>query len=531
MRVGAVATRAREVVRRPLFAIVAEGFGSRLSFGIVSFALPLYAFHLGLGLPLIGLLTSFNLLVAVLLKPAMGRLADRRGIKRVVVLAIVLRSLVTLLLVVAVTPAQLFAVRAVHGVSIAMREPGINALIADAGGKRAVASSFAWYQTAKTVAGNAGRVLAGVLIAASGSRYPVVFVAAFVASLAPLVVVRGVRDVAAPPASPDPEPRPPSRRRLWLWSWLLVCLWLRPQVATTRPVRTVVPAREPDARTMARRSLTASCMGLGFAISGTAYLMANLFPILATEYAGLNPAAAGSVYLLSTVVALSGPAWGWVADHVSHRLVLSVRSVGNVASSVVWLLFPTFAGVAAGRMLDDVGKAAFRPAWGALMARVAERDRTRRARTMGYLSMGEDAGEMLGPVVAGLIWSAFGLPAVLVVRALAGVATEIYAVRVVRRLDDGALVARSATGHAVADRLRRLRPADVHLALGSAGNHLARATSAEILLARGWLEDTRLRLDGARIRFDEALGRFDGERIRLAQRRASRRRTRGRRPW
>jgi MFS family permease len=384
---------------RPIAALVAEGFLSRLSFGILSFALPLFALKLGMSLAQIGLLVSLNLIVAVALKPAMGRLADRFGLRSSLIVAIALRSLVSLLLVFASAPWHLFAIRGLHGVSIALRDPAANALIAELGGKRAIASSFAWYQTAKSVAGSLGRTFAGVLITVTGSRYPLVFAVACALSALPLAVaVVGLH-------APRPVPMPSHRGD------------------RAAGVGKAGAARPP----------MAPYVGLGCLVSGTAYMMANLFPILATEYAGLSAAAAGSIYTFGALVALSGPLWGWLADHVSHRLVLSARSIGNVLSSVLWLLFPTYAGLAAGRALDDLGKAAFRPAWGALMAHVSSFDRARRARIMGYLSAGEDAGEAAGPIVAGLLWSAFGIPTVLAVRIALAVATELYAIALTRR--------------------------------------------------------------------------------------------------
>jgi MFS family permease len=384
---------------RPIVALVAEGFLSRLSFGIISFALPLFALRLGMSLAEIGLLISFNMIVAVVLKPPMGWAADRFGLRSSLIAAIWLRTLVSLLLVFASAPWQLFAIRGLHGVSIALRDPATNALIAEVGGKRAIASSFAWYQTAKSVAGSGGRALAGVLIAVTGSRYPLVFAVACALSALPLaVVVRGVPAVL--------------------------------------PVPMASPTGAGAGRAGGARPPMAPYVGLGFLISGTAYMMASLFPILATEYAGLSAAAAGSIYMLGALVALSGPVWGWLADRVSHRLVLSARSVGNVFSSVLWLAFPTYAGLAAGRALDDLGKAAFRPAWGALMAHVSSFDRPRRARIMGYLSAGEDAGEAAGPIVAGLLWSAFGIPVVLGVRIGLAIVAEVYAFALARRFGE-----------------------------------------------------------------------------------------------
>jgi hypothetical protein len=48
-------------------------------------------------------------------------------------------------------PWQLFAVRLLYGLTEALRDPPLNAVIADAGGSRRVASMFSWYQTAKNV--------------------------------------------------------------------------------------------------------------------------------------------------------------------------------------------------------------------------------------------------------------------------------------------------------------------------------------------------------------------------------------------
>jgi MFS family permease len=169
-------------------------------------------------------------------------------------------------------------------------------------------------------------------------------------------------------------------------------------------------------------------------------MLANLFPIFAVEYAGLNEAQTGLIYLVSIAAMLCAPVFGWLSDNVSRRLVLSLRGVANVLSSVVYLVAPNFVGVAIGRAVDDLGKAAFRPAWGALMAHVAGFDRRRRARTMGSLSAGEDAGEVAGPVLAGFLWSTWGVPVLLAVRIALAVVTELYAIvltRSLREREDG----------------------------------------------------------------------------------------------
>jgi MFS family permease len=131
-------------------------------------------------------------------------------------------------------------------------------------------------------------------------------------------------------------------------------------------------------------------------------------------------------------VIVAGPVFGWFSDHVSRRLVLAVRGVANTISSVAFYFFPTFAGLATGATVDAMGKAAFRPAWGALMAQVSSFDRARRARTMSYLGMGEGLGEMIGPLLGGLLWNTWGLAAMLGARVFLAVICEIYAVLIGR---------------------------------------------------------------------------------------------------
>jgi MFS family permease len=381
---------------RALLALVAEGFASRLAFGLVGFALPLYARSLGLSLAAIGMLASLNTVVALLLKPVMGAAADRYGRKRTLGVAMAVRSLVSLLYGVAATPWALYAVRVGHGLADSMRDPSVTALIADNGGKKAVASAFAWYQTAKTVAGSVGKSVAGALLAVSAGSYATVFAAAFALSALPLLVVAAfVRETTTPAGA---EIKPPAAH-------------------TDRP-----PA-SPRTRPY---------VVLGFLVSGAASMLGTLLPILAIEYAGLSPAQAGALYLVTPALALSGPLFGWLADHVSSRLVLSLRSLANVGSSLLYLLVPTVPGFLAGRALDDLGKAAFKPAWGAIMAQVSSFDRSRRARTMSWMSAAEDAGDIAAPVIAGLLWTAWGAPAVLLARAGLALAAEVWAILLTR---------------------------------------------------------------------------------------------------
>jgi MFS family permease len=387
-----------------LFAIVAEGFLSRLSFGVINVALPLYAHNeLGMSFTEVGFLISLNTIVAMTLKPALGGLADRFGLKLSLNVAVVLRSFVTLLLAIATVPWQVFAARSVHGVSIGIRDPVVGALIAEHGGKKRIAQSFAWYQTAKSVAGNAGKALAPVLLVASGFNFTFVYLVAGALSALPiLVVVFFIRE--SPRAS-------------------------RVSVVQMSVSRAEAAKVEKAAAPVPRKTL-ASFMGLGFLVSATANMLSGLFPLIVTEYAGLSEGVLSLLYVVGAAAAFTGPIFGWLSDNVGNKIVLSIRSTANILSSVLYIVAPTFVGVAAGKALDDMGKAAFKPAWGSMMAQVSNMDKRRRARMFGYMTSGEDAGEIAAPILAGFLATGWGIPVMLGARIVLAAGTEVYTVLV-----------------------------------------------------------------------------------------------------
>ena len=394
------------VPRAAVFALLGEGFFTRLSFGLLSLAVPLYARQLGLSLTQVGLLVSLNALIMIFGRPLMGHVAARFGLRRTLLAGMALRSLVTLLLMLCWLPWHLFGARAVHGLADSARKPAIDSLLAQAGGRKKAASVFAWYSTARAMAASIGRASAGLLLAASAGQFAPVFVAAFVLSAIPLLVVW--KFVQEPP-TPEPQPVPEA------------------QPAIDASAAAATPAQ--------RRIGMLPIVSLGALMSGTAEMLRGLFPILATEYAGLTPAQTGMIYLASTLVTMgAGPVFGWLSDHVSRELVLLIRSASNILSSAIYLIAPSFIGVFAARITDDVGKAAFRPAWGAMMVQASSPDPRVRAREMGVMGMGEDIGELVGPVIAGMLLSGGGLVALMGTRIALAALTEAYAVFVARRL-------------------------------------------------------------------------------------------------
>ena len=169
--------------------VVAEGFLSRLAFGMISFSLPLYAHRLGMSIENIGVLLATNTAVAILLKPMMGAVIDRIGVRTAYIVAVGLRTVVVFSLVFAQTPLHLFLVRGLHGVAISLRDPSSSTILAALGGKKAVAQRFSWYQTVKTVAGSAGGFSAGILLTALAGDHAFVFAVSAILSGLPMLLV------------------------------------------------------------------------------------------------------------------------------------------------------------------------------------------------------------------------------------------------------------------------------------------------------------------------------------------------------
>jgi hypothetical protein len=55
---------------------------------------------------------------------------------------------------------------------------------------------------------------------------------------------------------------------------------------------------------------------------------------------------------------------------------------------------------------------------------------------MGYLTAGEDAGSVVAPLLASLLWTGFGVPAALLGRVVLALVTEVYAFCVTHRTRD-----------------------------------------------------------------------------------------------
>lgn len=381
-------------------AVIAESFLTRLGFGMVGFVLPLFAIYLGMSLVEVGMLYVFRTASILMIKPVMGWAADRFGAKRTLVFAVIMRCIVGFLFIFATLPWHLYAIRILSGAMTAARDPSASALIAEHGDKKNMASTFAWYVTAREVGKSLGYGLCGLLITATGG-YRLVFIIAFITSCTALITVMR---------------------------------YLREDINEEMKYEADVPVASEEAQPSDHRMRLLHYAGFGLMVAFIADMMRGFFPIIAIQYAHLSEAEAGIAASASSIfIIVAGPFFGWLSDNVSRKLALGTRSFANIFSSLLYIFLPTFSGFLMARVLDDTGKAAFRPAWGAMLAELSESQPLRRGRTISYVDSASTFGEMLGPMIAGLLLAGFGIPAMLGVRAALSLVVELQAIYIAKR--------------------------------------------------------------------------------------------------
>ena len=387
--------------RRLFRAVVAESFVNRLGFGIVTFALPLYALELGMGISEVGLLVAAKALLQPAVKPFVGMAIDRWGTRTAYLGAVTFRLLASIVLLLAATPAALYGVRLLQGMASAAQDPvSITALAK--GRTDRVGRRFSVLYAARDIAKVGAGLVAGLLLAATGSFTTVWALVTALAAIPLVLVWFFVREIPEQPASSaalEPSPNPDETGRI---------------------------LASPGLRTIAV---------LGLFGGLTANMTHAMFQVYAATVAGLSNAEIGFIYSISVAaLLLVGPLAGWLGDRRGHGILASARGVANAASSLVYLLLPSFGGMLAGRLVDDAGKAAFRPTWGALVARASTGAGRRGGRTAANLDAWLSLGEALGPLVAALLWDTAGFVWFLVTRAVLGVALELILGRRLRRL-------------------------------------------------------------------------------------------------
>lgn len=376
--------RARKGAPPPLVLAAVLGFvGFVTSFGahIVAVNLPVYAATVGVGVAVIGVLIAAYDFAEIVAKPVFGWVADSQGMKRTMLAGIAVYTVASLAYL-AVPPQLLIAVRFGQGVGAAALSAVSLALVGR------------YYEQQK------GRAY-GIYNAIKGAGYVVS------PAVGGLIVLRSS------------------------FSMIFVA------AATVGVIAFVIAAWLPGEDGRARGGLDDDDLSLAslagvfrdrrllrwFAIEMvTMFFVGILFGFLPVRVHDLHYGPVASGALLS-LVALSylliQPLAGWLADRAGAAATVRAGLLLSAASTVLLGLVTGPAFVAAS-IAAGIGIGVVWTNTDTLISSLA--DPARLGATMGAAGSFKELGDMLGPLVIGLLAQAFGLPAGFVLCALLGLA-------------------------------------------------------------------------------------------------------------
>jgi MFS family permease len=473
-------------------ALMAEAFLSRISSGLLKTAVPLYALLVfGMKITSVMALVLIQNIVPLLLRPVFGTLADKYGKKNVFMISLIIRAAVSLLYAVATLP-LLFIVSVVRGIADSAKGPSASAMIADHTDERHIAQAYSWYTTTKSTSGGIGEAVAAfalvvLLVWFAGTQTVTVNVAVLDkitksgANAEEIVKDPSQFRVgdALPGKESDPTPRKvvrveqremrlgavpiddlpkvvdaaPLRKTLVaiflvstvlsLASLILVLLFIQEKKKEKKKGKKEKPGaltRQLDAP-LEQPNVWSFAL-LGMALTAPAYMVTGEFFIILAVKLEVTPGALGWIKLVSetAVPLLFGPFFGWLADRIGAGKVIALRSLANLLTSALFWTVPWFAGKALlgvmmglARGIDEIGKAAFKPTWGAIAAKVSSYNLSSRSRTMGILEGGVDASDLAFPVIAGAMLQYLSLGPLMLLRALLAMAAEVYGFLLMRK--------------------------------------------------------------------------------------------------
>lgn len=477
-----------------VLALMAEAFLSRLSSGLIKTAVPLYALLVfGMDITSVMGLVLIQNVVPLLMRPLFGTLADKYGKKKVFLISLSIRTLVSVLYAVATLP-LLFLISAIRGIADSAKGPSASAMIADHTDEKNIAQAYSWYTTTKSTSGGIGEALAAFVLVFLLTIYAGMSTAKVNVAVMDKVTRSGsnaeeiVKDasqlrVGQPlpgnendanahkvirieqremklsqiPIEDLPEvvDAAPLKKALVmifiastvlsLFSLILVAIFIKEKKKEKKD------KKDKKDKTVGKTSMLEAAEKppnvwafalLGTALTAPAYMVTGeFFTILAVKLE-VTPGALGWIKIVSetAVPLLFGPFFGWLADRIGASKVIALRSIANLLTSALFWIVPWFAGTALlgiamgfARAVDEVGKAAFKPTWGAIAAKVSSFNLSARSRTMGILEGGVDASDLAFPVIAGVMLQYLSLGPLMLVRGALAIVAEIYGFLLMRK--------------------------------------------------------------------------------------------------
>ena len=467
-------------------ALMAEAFLSRVSGGLVKTAVPLYGLLVfGLDVTSVMGLVLIQNTVPLLLRPLFGSLADKYGKKRIFMMSLIMRTVVSLLFAVANLP-LLFIASAARGIADSAKGPSASAMIADHTDEKNIAKAYSWYTTTKSTSGSIGEAFAIWLLTFLLAFFITAnTVSARVAILEDQSRPSGEIEQILTPDQPVPATDASAKRLIRIeerqiklsevpladlpnlvdkaalkrtviyiflistflsaMSVILVGIFIKEKKKKDKSKQKKVEEsveREAVGQSEEKAPSTWAYALLGTILTAPGYMVSGEFFLVLAVKLAVTAKALWLIKLFAEmfIPLFFGPFFGWVADRIGAGKVIAFRSILNIITSVIFwttsmftgsALFGTLLGLARG--LDEIGKAAFKPTWGAVAAKVSSFKLANRSRTMGILELGVDSSDLIFPQVAGLIFQKFGLPILMVIRGVIAVGAEVYAVLIRRK--------------------------------------------------------------------------------------------------
>jgi DHA1 family multidrug resistance protein-like MFS transporter len=135
-----------------------------MAFGAVEAFLPLYALSVGVDKATVGLLFGAQIGVKTVARPLMGKLSDRHGRIRQIILGLVLTGITTALFVHTRLPVMLLVLSAIFGLGIAIASAATSALVADLAPEHGRGTALGTMSTIMDVGQACGPILLGTLL-------------------------------------------------------------------------------------------------------------------------------------------------------------------------------------------------------------------------------------------------------------------------------------------------------------------------------------------------------------------------------
>ena len=366
--------------RVPTFPIVLAGFAAFLDLYATQPLLPLLARTFDASAFLVGLTVTAPVVAVAIAAPVVGRIADRVGLRRTILMAALLLTLATALAATAQSLRQLIFWRFLQGIVT----PGIFAstiaYIHEVWPASRAGRGTASYMSGTVIGGFTGRAVAGVV--AADATWHESFIA--------LAILNGLVAVA-------------------LWRWL-------PAAASrSHPLSLVGNRGEPQQTSEVRllkslftnRRLVAT-FGVGFCVLFTQVAMFTYVTfLLAAPPFRLSTVALGWLFVVYLVGAAVTPFSGAWVDRYGHRMgIASAMAIG--ATGALLTLLPSLPAIVAGLALCATGVFIAQATTSGYIGAVTTRDR---ALAVGVYSTFYYGGGSTGGALPALFWSRGGWPA------------------------------------------------------------------------------------------------------------------------